>query len=209
MILFFDWDICNFRLLRRQMVTFLTERASDTNLLFTLTLQQRIPMRTAFLLLIMSLAQTVNAQTCNPGIVAEAPDSRYEIRTATVLDKQTGLVWMRCALGQTWNGTGCTGTATVMVWQTALQAAENTVFAGKNDWRLPNQKELQSLVEPRCYDPAINTAIFPNTLANGFWSSSPRAYHCNYAWIVYFSNGFNNHHCTGSSFAVRLVRAGE
>ncbi len=165
-------------------------------------------MRIAFLVLIIVLAQTVNAQTCNPSIVAEAPDSRYKITTSTVLDKQTGLVWMRCAVGQTWNGIGCTGTATAMTWQTALQTAENTIFAGKNDWRLPNQNELRSLVEPRCYSPAINTAMFPSASSDGFWSSSPHAYFSYNVWIVNFDFGYGYDGEDGS-YAVRLVRAGQ
>jgi hypothetical protein len=166
-------------------------------------------MRTLVLFLILALAQTVNAQTCNTAIVADAPNSRYQITTSTVLDKQTGLVWMRCAVGQTWNGTGCTGLPTYMSWQTALQTAESTAFAGKSDWRLPNQKELQSLVESRCYAPAINTAIFAGATTDGFWSSSPYAYYSSNAWFVNFNYGDGYGSSENNNYAVRLVRAGQ
>ena len=32
-------------------------------------------------------------------------------------------------------------------WEEALDYAENLVFVGENDWRLPNPKELQSIVD--------------------------------------------------------------
>lgn len=168
-------------------------------------------MRTLVLFLTLALAQTANAQICNNAIVADAPNSRYKITTSTVLDKQTGLIWMRCALGQTFDGTGCTGTPTSMNWQAALQMAESTTFTGKTDWRLPNQKELQSLVENRCYAPAINTAIFPGTTSIGFWSSSPyaRFSYFGYAWIVNFYLGYESNGYEGNGYAVRLVRLGQ
>ncbi len=166
-------------------------------------------MRLLFLFLTILLTQTANAQICNATIPADAPNSRYTVRTSTVLDKQTGLIWMRCALGQTWDGAGCTGSPTTMVWQTALQTAESTNFAGKNDWRLPNKKELESLVELRCSLPAINTFIFPNATSDVLWSSSPRTYYSSDAWIVDFSHGNDNSDYKSSVLAVRLVRAGQ
>ena len=47
-------------------------------------------------------------------------------------------------------------------------------FAGYVDWRLPNVKELLSLVERQCLSPAINAAVFPDTVVETpFWSSTP------------------------------------
>lgn len=34
----------------------------------------------------------------------------------TVTDPTTGLTWMRCSMGQTWDGTTCTGTASTYTW---------------------------------------------------------------------------------------------
>lgn len=53
----------------------------------------------------------------------------------TVTDRATGLVWMK-----TDSGKG-------MDWEAALEYAENREFAGHADWRLPNAKELQSIVD--------------------------------------------------------------
>ncbi|KAA3641622.1 MAG: DUF1566 domain-containing protein [Bacteroidetes bacterium] len=53
----------------------------------------------------------------------------------TITDNATGLMWM-----QNDNGGG-------LLWKEALNYAENFEFAGYNDWRLPDVKELQSIVD--------------------------------------------------------------
>jgi len=53
----------------------------------------------------------------------------------TITDNATGLMWM-----QNDNGTPVT-------WENALTYAENMTFAGYSDWRLPDIKELQSIVD--------------------------------------------------------------
>jgi len=167
------------------------------------------PLILPLLLLSLAYSHISVAQTCKPNIAPDAPDSRYVLRAeGTALDKQTGLVWMRCALGQTWAGRTCTGTAQTYTWQRALQAAESTVFAGRSDWRLPNQKELQSLVERRCTTPAINLTAFPNTYY-WYWSSSPVANYNYNAWIVAADYGYDGWDYKGDSHAVRLVRRGQ
>ncbi len=57
----------------------------------------------------------------------------------TVTDSKTGLTWMRCAMGQTWSGTTCTGWDGMYTWDQARTL--NTTFAGHSDWRLPTIRE--------------------------------------------------------------------
>ena len=150
------------------------------------------------------------AQTCNTRIIADAPDSRYTTNAdGTVLDNKTALTWMRCALGHTWSNGTCTGSVKKYSWKNALQAADSAVFAANTDWRLPNQKELQSLVENRCYSPAINLTVFPNTTNDWFWSSSPNAFNADGAWIVHFGYGAGYGVNKNGGHAVRLVRGGQ
>jgi hypothetical protein len=158
------------------------------------------------LLLVISMAPAV-AQACQEVIPASAPDSRFTANgDGTVTDRATGLIWKQCAEGL--SGTDClTGGATTFTWQQALQHAEAAVFAGSSLWRLPNKKELASLVEQRCVAPAINARLFPNTPSNWFWSSSPTAYYSDGAWYVNFGYGYVNYgtkgecHCTCGSCA--------
>lgn len=149
-------------------------------------------------------------QTCNDAVVATAPDSRFQDNgNGTVTDLATGLIWKQCAEGL--SGTGCaTGNAQTFTWQSALQHAEAEVFAGSDLWRLPNKNELASLVERRCYSPAINERYFPNTPSSWFWSSSPFANYSGYAWYVDFYYGsVASYDKDYSGYDVRLVRAGQ
>lgn len=170
-------------------------------------------MKKLTLLTALCLTLSVNAaQTCKSTIAASTPDSRFTTTADTVTDTQTGLIWMRCSLGQ--SGSDCsTGSVATYTWEAALQApaavnAGSGTF-GQSDWRLPNIKELASIVETRCYNPAINTTIFPNTVSSSYWSSSPYAYDSNDAWGVYFYYGYDNRYYKGNSHYVRLVRGGQ
>ena len=61
-------------------------------------------------------------------------------------DPATNLIWTRCSLGQTWNGSGCNGEAKKINWWDAHQAALNHREGGHSDWRLPTAQELASLL---------------------------------------------------------------
>lgn len=62
----------------------------------------------------------------------------------TVTDSATGLMWMQIDSGQLNAGDNSDG---ALNWQQALAWAENLDYAGYTDWRLPNAKELQSIVD--------------------------------------------------------------
>lgn len=85
-----------------------------------------------------------------------------------IYDSNTGLIWKKCLQG--FSGTNCEteGVKTTFTWTEALGEAGTT-------WRLPNIKELQSIVEEGCYNPAItdDATIFPGTYTTGVWSNSP------------------------------------
>lgn len=109
----------------------------------------------------------------------------------TVTHKITGLTWKRCAEGQSWTGSSCSGTATTYTW--AQATALTSAFASYSDWRLPTVRELSTIVEMDAYRPAINGTIFPNTPASSFWSASAYAGSSDRAWEVHFTNGGDYH----------------
>jgi len=129
---------------------------------------------------------------------------RYVAAGAEVTDSKTGLVWARCSVGQTWSGSACTGVATSITHEAALAYAQ-----GQSGWRLPNVKELTSLADTGCVNPAMNSTAFPNTAFTWYWTSSPNAAGGNYAWGVYSSNGDVGNFNHNESGHVRLVRASQ
>ena len=151
------------------------------------------------------------AQICKyDSIPATAPDSRFTNNgDGTVTDKITDLQWQRCSEGQTWDGAACTGNATTYTWQVALQLADGASYAGHSDWRLPNIKELASIVELACYDPAIDLQPFPGTPSGWYWSSTPDPYSWGHADVVSFYAGDAIDEGKDQLHQVRVVRGGQ
>ena len=163
-----------------------------------------------FLFLVIFGIQTVHAQRCKNNVLKTTPDGSFTIHdNGTVTHNSTGLMWMRCLLGQTWDGINCNGSATFYDWSSALQAAYDYFFAEYNDWRLPNKNELASIVEMACVSPSINSMVFPNDPSQFVWSSSPYFNGQNSSWYVEFGHGNveGQHH--NFSAKARLVRGGK
>lgn len=128
-------------------------------------------------LFLLFFVTSVSAQICNSAVKRTAPSSHFSNNLdGTVDDLKTGLMWQHCSVGL--GGGDCAvGSASVFTWDQALHQVEilnnNGGFAGYSDWRLPNIRELESLVEIGCHDPAINITVFPNTPASPSWTSTP------------------------------------
>ena len=134
---------------------------------------------------------------------------RYlDLGDGVALDTQTNLQWMRCALGQTWNGQTCVGGAKKFNWNDAIKIAKETRHAGYTDWRLPTIDELKTLIV-KGQQPAIHQQAFPNTPRSWFWSGSPDADVANYACYVNFNNGYAYNDYRYYYSHVRLVRGGQ
>ncbi len=163
------------------------------------------------LLSIASLFPVLFAQTCHTKIPHYTPTSQFKILAdeAFVLDKKTGLIWQRCALGQYWVNGRCKGGAKEYTFTEAGKVAKSANDAGFNDWRVPTITELASIVDLACYNPAINIAIFPDTNSTWYWSSSPYVDNPSNAWVINFKYGNDSHDERKNGYPVRLVRAGQ
>lgn len=104
----------------------------------------------------------------NLAIQATTPSTDFiDNNDGTITHIKTGLMWKRCTEGQEWTPSGCDSEPTVHgwnAWENILNDVKEHHFAGYSDWRLPSKNELESIVERRCWNPSINTFIFPSTV---------------------------------------------
>ena len=137
----------------------------------------------------------------------------------TITDLNTGLTWEKKSDDGTIHDRD-----TTYVWSDAfaifIAGLNSMAFAGHTDWRLPNAKELQSIMSYETsnpsVDPAFNTACVPGctvltcscTKAADHWSASTNANVPINAWRGDFFAGFiRPGDKTGGNF-VRAVRGG-
>ena len=147
---------------------------------------------------------------------ATAAVSYTNNNNGTITDNTTGLMWKACDQEQVWNDgdpDSCTdGTSGNYTWTVALTEAQNHTFAGYNDWRLPNIKELTSIVDYTKASPSINP-VFPNANTASFWSSTlytNASIGPDYAWRVSFINGYvSGTYRKDDNRRVRLVRTAD
>jgi hypothetical protein len=106
----------------------------------------------------------------------------------TVTDTCTGLMWQKGTVDV--NGSGAIETewpGDRLTWSDALTYCENLDFAGHSDWRLPNVRELQSIVDYGRWGPAIDP-LFEAEL-DLYWSSTTDANNPGIAWLIFFNDG--------------------
>jgi len=132
--------------------------------------------------------------------------SRFEYinHDSEVLDHQTGLIWRRCIEGASWVNNSCfvnPGNPIFFTHEKALAQSKT-----QSNWRLPNVKELGTLVDRSLSKPAINTIAFPNSPSAMFWTSSPTAGTPTTAWAIYFDSGLIGIGTRSDNGNVRLVR---
>jgi len=112
----------------------------------------------------------------------------------TVTDTTTGLMWQQADDG------------IARTWEQALAHCEGSTLANQTDWRLPNTRELKSIVDDSRFDPAIDPVFSCRSYV--YWSGTTVAYGPHYAWGVdfyYGDGGWGNKDDTGY---VRCVRGG-
>jgi murein DD-endopeptidase MepM/ murein hydrolase activator NlpD len=100
----------------------------------------------------------------------------YDNGNDTVTDNLTGLIWTKNA-----NPAG-----TYMNWQQALDYVKTVNTGGYTDWRLPNKKEMRSLIDYSQFIPPLPQGNpFTNVVSGGYyWSSTTLANDPCFAWVV-------------------------
>ncbi len=104
----------------------------------------------------------------------------------TVTDTCSGLMWQRDTADV--NADGQLTDQDHTSWCNALAYCEDLSFAGHDDWRLPNVRELQSIVDYGRINPSIDPVF--GAFSAWYWSSTSYAGYPFFAWGVHFYDGF-------------------
>ncbi len=145
------------------------------------------------------------------------PSPRFKDNgNGAVTDNLTKLIWLKNA-----NAFG------IRTWEEALSDA-NTLASGSagltdgskaGDWRLPNKKELESLIDCAYFNPALSSVsgksqwvsgdIFTGVQSNIYWSSTTYSANTANAWSVNLNDGYVGADDKTSTYYVWPVRAGQ
>ncbi|MBF0534910.1 MAG: DUF1566 domain-containing protein [Nitrospirae bacterium] len=124
-----------------------------------------------------------NFYRCARGTSGVFENSFVNNGNGTITDRATGLLWQQT------NGAKSTNSYQ-FTWKDALNYCDNLTLGGISNWRLPNVKELQSIVDYSNTNPAIDTNYFQINQTTGsslfFWSSTTTGEHTEYADYVCF-----------------------
>ncbi len=119
------------------------------------------------------------AVRCVRGEPSQIPEKLVDNGDGTVTDPRTGLVWQQGEVDSP------------VIWGTALTYCETLVLGERDDWRLPNVKELVTLVDTTLDAPQISLNHFPGVHfgeTDFYLTSTTNPSNPVYAWAVWFGS---------------------
>jgi hypothetical protein len=123
----------------------------------------------------------------------------------TVTDQSSGLVWMRCAAGQ--SGNDCAeGVYSILPWQNAVDYCDGLTLAGHNDWRLPSREELRPIAGTAAGYPTTHQRAFPGTPSTLLWTSSFNVSNPEGAWAIGLQDGYVDYGFKTNKYSAKCVR---
>lgn len=121
--------------------------------------------------------------------------------SSVTVDNITGLMWVTNPVDA--------GLSGLYAWDNALTQCEALGYGTFADWRLPNAKELQSIVDYGTTASAkINGAYFMNTQINFYWSATTYLPNTLNGWKVTFGTGSVGNALKTDANYIRCVRGG-
>ncbi len=149
------------------------------------------------------LQDNARAVRCVRGQVAPPLQAkRFEVseQAGTVLDTATQLTWQRAL--DTSGGDDGAGRHN---WLHAKPYCAGLTLAG-GGWRVPEIRELRSLVDTAVEQPALDHGAFPAAGTGGVWSMTQSATEPTAFWFVDFLDGFSDVEDLATQLRVRCVR---
>jgi len=159
---------------------------------------------------IAKTGQTTSYATGDDGDLQKGvawPNPRFtDNSNGTVTDNLTGLIWLQNA-----NAFGTRDWATALTDCNTLNSGEHGLTDGskEGDWRLPNVKELLSLIDWSQSSPVLPSGHpFTSVQSSGYWSSTTYESNTYYAWYVYMGYGGVGRDNKDGNHSVWPVRSG-
>ena len=106
-----------------------------------------------------------------------------------VIDLSQKLEWMTCTVGMVWDKHNCTGKPIKIKFDQIENVINQANEQLEGIWRLPNRKELESIVCKKCKKVKINSNIFPQTPPESFWTNEKNPWQSQFMWTVNFFTG--------------------
>lgn len=154
-------------------------------------------MRQAGLILCLGLWLTASA----------ANAANFMTREHLVIDLRHGIEWLRCSVGQVWDGTTCRGEVITLDHDQIAQAIQQANEQLGGSWRLPRRDELEGLICTSCGPPLIDAEVFPGTSGEPYWTGQVNKIAKRFYYSVNFLNGWTfGRFLPSKQLAVRLVR---
>ena len=131
------------------------------------------------------------------GFSVPASGGYATLNDGSTLDTDTGLAWQTSAPSQP------------MDWKDALAYCSNLTLGGHDDWRLPNIRELHSLLDYSRHMPAVDPRFYAAYEYNSYhWSSSPYLGSASSVHVVNLYYGSFFGYSKTSTLLLRCVRDG-
>ncbi len=146
-----------------------------------------------------------------PRFIHYSPGGITIVGQGLVIDQLTGLMWEKYP-----DDDIRIGGPKELSWNDAVDRCNASTKGGYPDWRLPNMRELHSLINLQYKDPALSNAAgtgqasgddpFYNMQNSYYWSATTYAPGSTFAWYVAFHDGYVFNDNKSNDNYVRCVR---
>lgn len=125
-----------------------------------------------------------------------APASFTDNSDGTVTENASGLIWQKSVSGPS-------------LWSASLDYCEGLTLGGHTGWRLPNAKELESILDITRAYPAVDPQALPTSSTASLWTSTTFEGYPSYAYHAGFGNGSISAYAKNKTDYLRCVSGGK